>query len=189
MLTYIARRILLAGLTMALMSVLTFVVMQLPEGDYVDEMLRAAQLGAGDDARHIEDRLREFYGLDKPALVQYWKWISRIVTKFQFGHSFGAAQLTSSPGTYTRQEPIVEVIREPIKLTIALTTFTIVVTWVMGIPIGIYSGPAAHHRGLRVHLHRVLGPCGTGFPSRSGVDVRVFRLLRYERRGTLHKSF
>ena len=105
MLTYVVRRILLAGLTMALMSVLTFVVMQLPEGDYVDEMIRAAQLGAGDESRLTEDRLREFYGLDKPAMVQYWKWVSRIVTKFQFGHSFGAGQLTSSPGTYVRQEP------------------------------------------------------------------------------------
>ena len=72
MLAYIVRRILLAGLTLSLMSVLTFVVMQLPEGDY---------------SRQVADQLREFYGLDKPAAVQYWKWISKIVTKLEFGHA------------------------------------------------------------------------------------------------------
>ena len=62
MLAYTARRIMLAGLTLAPMSLLTFVVIQLPEGDFVDELVRNAQQEAGDEARRTERLLREFYG-------------------------------------------------------------------------------------------------------------------------------
>lgn len=148
MLAYIVRRILLAGLTLSLMSVLTFVVMQLPEGDYVDELVRAAQRGEGDYSRQVADQLREFYGLDKPAAVQYWKWISKIVTKLEFGHALGdGTRYGIANISYWRGETIKETIREPIKLTIALTSFTIVLTWVMGIPIGVYSAVRQHTIG------------------------------------------
>ena len=147
MLPYIARRIMLAGLTMVVMSMLTFIVIQLPEGDFVTELVRNAQQEAGDEARRTERLLREYYGLDKPAIVQYWKWVYRIATKLEFGHTFGTIRTPAGPGAYHRQENIKEVIREPIKLTIALTAFTIAFTWIMGIPIGIYSAVRQHTIG------------------------------------------
>ena len=63
MLAYIARRILLAAFTVWMMSLLTFIVMMLPEGDFVDEIIRSTQRSAGDYARTIETQLREYYGL------------------------------------------------------------------------------------------------------------------------------
>ena len=142
MIQYIAKRILLAGFTLWVISLLTFVVMQLPEGDYVTQLLREAQKQAGDDARGYEKQIREFYGLDRPASVQYIRWISRIVTKGEFAHSFG--NLNNSYGT---GKTVRELLEEPIKLTIALTAFTISLTWMMGIPIGIYSAVRQHTIG------------------------------------------
>ena len=135
----------LAGLTMVVMSMLTFIVIQLPEGDFVTELVRNAQREAGDEARRTEAQLREYYGLDKPAIVQYWKWVYRIATKLEFGHTLGT--IGDAGRVYHRQENIKEIIREPIKLMIALTAFTIAFTWIIGIPIGIYSAVRQHTIG------------------------------------------
>ena len=149
MFAYVVRRILLAGFTVCVMSALTFVVMMLPEGDFVDEIIRSSQRTQGDEARNMEVQLREYYGLDKPAIVQYHNWGRRIVTKLEFSHSFGYIQGsgTHSAGSFIAPKPIKELIAEPIKLTIALTFFTISITWIMGIPIGIYSAVRQHTVG------------------------------------------
>ena len=123
-------------------SLLTFVVMQLPEGDYVTELIRQAERQVGDDARAYESQMREFYGLDKPAWQQYYRWISRIVTKLEFADSFGTLD-----NTYDNGRSVKEMLQQPIKLTIALTAFTISLTWLMGIPIGIYSAIRQHTIG------------------------------------------
>ena len=144
MLAYIVRRILLAALTMVIMSMLTFVVISLPEGDYVDVLIQAAQRHEGDYARTVAKQLREYYGLEKPAAVQYWNWVFRIVTKLEFSHSFGSIGFDTSL-EYGRD--VREIIAEPLKLTIALTSFTIALTWLMGLPIGIYSAVRQHTIG------------------------------------------
>ena len=127
---------------MWVISLLTFVVMQLPEGDYVTELIRQAERQVGDDARAYESQMREFYGLDKPAWQQYYRWISRIVTKLEFADSFGTLD-----NTYDNGRSVKEMLQQPIKLTIALTAFTISLTWLMGIPIGIYSAIRQHTIG------------------------------------------
>ena len=142
MIYYIVKRILLAFFTMWVISLLTFVVMQLPEGDYVDELIRNAQGQDGEQYRAYEKQLREFHGLDSPALVQYGKWMLRIVTKLQFADGYGTLD-----NTYSADRSVKEMLREPIKLTIALTGFTIAVTWLMGVPIGIYSAIRQHTVG------------------------------------------
>ena len=162
MLQYITKRILLAALSVWMISVLTFIVMQLPEGDYVSQLIRYAQRDASDDARQIEDQLREYYGLDKPAAYQYWKWFSRIVTKFEFAHSFGQSQRGGTMPGYQPGRDITDIIREPLKLTIALTGFTIGLTWVMGIPIGIYSAVRQHTLGD--YVFTFLGFSGLAVP-------------------------
>ena len=144
---YIARRILLASLTMIIMSMLTFVVVSLPEGDYVDELVLHAQQGVGDQMRAEADQMREYYGLDKPAIVQYFRWVSRIVTKLEFAHSYGRTTNYNGLAGFSPGRDVTEIIAEPMKLTIALTAFTIALTWMMGIPIGIYSAVRQHSIG------------------------------------------
>ena len=87
MLTYIIRRVALAIPTLIGISMLSFVVMQLPPGDFLTSYAAIlAQQGEGIGAEQLE-RLREAYGLDQPIYVQYWKWISGIVLRGDFGVS------------------------------------------------------------------------------------------------------
>ena len=163
MLAYIARRILLSGFTMEIMSVVIFVVIQLPEGDFVDSLIREARQASGDYSENLEKRLREYYGLDHASHVQYWKWVSRIVTKLEFGHGFGHISPRGGyQDSYRRPEPIRETIRQPVQMTIFLTAFTISLTWTLGIPIGIYSAVRQHTIGD--YLFTFVGFSGLAVP-------------------------
>lgn len=137
MLTYIVRRTLLALLTSAVISFLAFVVITLPSGDIVDTLVERLEEEGTIVGYEEARRMREYYGLDKPVLVQYWLWISRIVLHLDFGfsHSVGGQPLIRT------------VIAERLAFTISLTGFTIAVTWVMAIPIGVYSAVRQHSLG------------------------------------------
>src|SRR5699024_2314471 len=89
MLRYILRRILILIPTVLAISLITFVIIQLPPGDYLTTV-QASLAEAGDqplDAAELA-RLTERYGLNDPWYVQYWKWLSGIVFHGDFGDSF-----------------------------------------------------------------------------------------------------
>lgn len=150
MLPLIVMRTILGAFTLAIISFLTFVIIQLPEGDYVDryiEQLRAE----GDDVSWQEaENLREYYGLDRPMLYQYWLWISRIVFKLDFGRSFAL------------QRSIKELLADRLQFTVALAAFTAVLIWVFSLPVGIYS--AARHHTLGDYTFTFLGFTGLAVP-------------------------
>jgi peptide/nickel transport system permease protein len=131
------------------------VVISLPGGDIVDTMVE--RLMEEGTATSMEDaqRWREYYGLDDPLLVQYWKWISKIVLHLDFGYEFG-----TDPGQLLK--PVGEILSERIAYTISLTAFTITVTWVLGIPIGIYSAVRQHTIGD--YLFTFVGFTGLAVP-------------------------
>src|SRR5512146_2494775 len=87
MLSYIARRLLIMIPTLILISVISFIALQLPPGDYLSSY--AAQLSA--TGEYIDEEslnaLRERYGLGQPLYVQYGKWIYGIVTRGDWGQS------------------------------------------------------------------------------------------------------
>ena len=138
MLAYIVRRILLSLLTTSVISFLAFVVISLPEGDAVDTMVERLEeqgtIVGAEDAR----RWREYYGLDKPMLVQYYLWISKIVFHLDFGYAYAIGYAS---------EPIKRIISERLVYTISLAGFTIALTWIMAVPIGIYSAVRQHSLG------------------------------------------
>lgn len=136
MLAYIARRILLSALTVSVMSLLAFVVIQLPEGDYVTRKIQEYERAGDQLSIQLAKNMRDYYGVDRPMIVQYSTWVFRMVTKLEFGSSF------DRPG-----DTINEIIGERLAYTIALTGFTIAVTWLMGLPIGIYSAMRPHTVG------------------------------------------
>src|SRR5215213_6932451 len=87
MLEYIVRRVLLAIPTLIGISILSFIVMQLPPGDFLSTYAATlAQMGEGVAAEHLQ-ALQDAYGLGQPVYVQYWKWISAIVFRGDFGIS------------------------------------------------------------------------------------------------------
>lgn len=135
MTAYIARRILLAAFTLAVMSLMSFTIIQLPEGDYVDRYIQELQAEGDFLSMEEANALREYYGLDKPMLVQYWRWISRILFQMDFGYS------------YRYDAKIRNLIGDRLQFTIALSAFTTIVIWSFAFPVGIYSAVRQHSIG------------------------------------------
>ncbi len=122
----------LAGLTTFAISILAFLAIQLPPGDfassYVENLLGGSFFNTagvlGEAA--VEQQLREDLGLDRPLVVQYAKWAIRVV-RLDFGVSIEHGL------------KITEVVGQRLLNTILLAVGTILFTWVLAIPIGIYS--------------------------------------------------
>jgi len=126
MLGYIIRRLLLAVVTIIFISILSFIIIQLPPGDYVDSYI--AQLSASGALVSAEEaaNLRTQYGLDQPMHIQYLRWMGLALRG-----NFGMAM------EYNR--PVTEVIGDRLALTVAVSAAALIFTWMLALPIGIYS--------------------------------------------------
>ena len=139
MLAYIVRRTLIAVFTMAMISFLSFVIVQLPPGDIVDNYIAGGHLEHEVITPEIEYQLREEWGLNDPMLFQYWDWISKII----FHGDFGTSWIYTRPGGL----PVKDIVVERIAPTIYLAAFTMLLTWSFAIPVGIYSAMRQHSIG------------------------------------------
>lgn len=126
MLIYIIKRILYMIPTLVLISILVFTLIELPPGDYFESYVNEL-LAAGEtvDPKFIEF-LREEYGFDQPLWRRYIHWASGLLVG-DFGYSF------------EYELPVREVIGDRLFFTIVVTFFTIIFTWLIAFPIGIYS--------------------------------------------------
>ena len=138
MVTYIIRRIIHMIPTLILISIVSFVVIQMPPGDMLTSKLaklaEQGELGSESALAQLEV-LRERYGLNDPLYVQYFRWIGGIVFHFDFGESF------------TYEMDVMELLSERIGLTLLLTLSTLVFTWIIAIPIGVYSATRPYSIG------------------------------------------
>ena len=149
MLTYIVRRILIMIPTLMVISIVSFMIIQLPPGDYLTSWIAQMQeTGESVDEAQIAS-LRNRYGLDRPMYVQYWKWISGVVVG-DFGQSFAL------------RKPVSTLIWERLGLTMGISLLAIVLTWIIAIPIGIYS--ATHQYTVFDYLFTFLGFVGMATP-------------------------
>jgi len=127
MISYIIRRVLILIPLLIILSVVSFIIIQLPPGDYLTtyiEQLKRSRILV-DEATIA--RLKEQYGLEQPIYIQYFIWIKNIVTKGDFGRSF------------QWNKPVSELIRERLTLSIVVSLFSLITTYLIAIPIGIYS--------------------------------------------------
>ena len=126
MLQYVVRRLLTMIPTLIAISVIVFVIIQLPPGDYLESHIATMQAqGENIDQKKIAF-LREQYGLDQPMWRQYLNWASGFV-RGDFGYSF------------EYDLPVSDVIGDRMFLTILISVVTIIFTWLIAFPIGIYS--------------------------------------------------
>jgi len=136
MLAFIVRRTLLAMLTIWALSVISFVVIQLPPGDFVDQYILellagGGLLGSSNIQETMEINLRHQYGLDKPLFVQYGKWVWKM-GQGDFGSSLEFSK------------PVIEIVKERLLMTVILAGTTALFAWGLSIPIGIYSAVRQH---------------------------------------------
>ena len=150
MLQFILRRTLMMIPTLIAVSMLAFLIIQLPPGDFLTSY--AAQLRQqGDSIQEAElDALRERYGLDQPFYVQYTKWITGIVFRGDWGQSL------------EWRKPVRDLIGERIALTMVISGTALIVSWFVAIPIGVYS--ATHQYSFLDYLLTMFSFVGLGTP-------------------------
>ena len=127
MLKYIFHRIAILIPLLFLVSIVSFIVIQLPPGDYVTNYIRNLELQGGTVNDAQKASLERQYGLDQPKIVQYWIWISKIIFHGDFGNSF------------TEQRPVSDMLMERVPRTMAISLASIFLTWILAVPIGILS--------------------------------------------------
>jgi len=120
--SFIVRRLLIMIPTMFIISIICFVITELQPGDFLSQYLDNPRISP----EQIE-ALRNELGLDKPAHYRYFLWLKNIVTKFDFGYSF------------SYQRPVFDLIWERMGWTIGISLLTILLQWLIAIPLGIFS--------------------------------------------------
>jgi peptide/nickel transport system permease protein len=146
---FILRRLLGLGPFLLLVSLSVFMLIKLTPGDFVQNY--AAALAASGET--VDDAMlaamRQRYGLDQPLIIQYWDWISGVV-RGDFGYSF------------QWQQPVVNLIGERMGLTLVLSVSTLLFTWAVALPIGVYS--AVRRYSFGDYFFTLLGFIGLAVP-------------------------
>jgi len=148
---YLIQRLIIMIVMLAMLSFIVFITIELPPGDYADR--RALDLRSQGITVLEEDviNLRHQLGLDRPFLQRYWTWITNIVLRGNFGLSM------------TLHLPVTQVLGERVGLTMMLALATIIFTYGLAIPIGIYS--AIRQYSVGDYFFTALGYLGMAVPS------------------------
>jgi peptide/nickel transport system permease protein len=148
---YILRRVLFMIPTLVVVSLIAFIIIQLPPGDFLTS--RIAQLEAQGEMidQQVVDDLRARYGLDKPISAQYWKWITAIVLHGDFGYSFDWTA------------PVGDLVWARLGLTLAISTSSLLFIWVVAFPTGVYS--AVRQYSVGDYLATFFGFVGLAIPN------------------------
>ncbi|MBB3317520.1 MULTISPECIES: ABC transporter permease [unclassified Rhizobium] len=151
MLAYILKRILYMIPTLIGMSLISFMIIQLPPGDYLTSMIATmSESGQAVDPGQIA-RLKEIYGFDDPFYIQYLKWMWGIVSRGDFGWSFEWNQ------------PVSGLIWARMGSTLVISLLSLIFVWIVALPIGIYSAVRRHSVGD--HVFTFLGFIGLAIPN------------------------
>jgi peptide/nickel transport system permease protein len=137
--------------TLFVISLISFAIIQLPPGDFLSSYV--AQLSAQGEAVDAAQlaALEAQYGLNQPIYVQYWKWISGILFRGDWGRSF------------EWNMPVSELIWDRIGVTMLISVMTILLSWAIAIPAGVYA--ATHQYSFLDYLMSFISFFGLGTPS------------------------
>jgi peptide/nickel transport system permease protein len=149
--TYIVRRLIGMIPTVIVITVLCFVLIQLPPGDFLTYYAGELMVSDSPSAIHAVEILRDRYAFDQPLHVQFWSWVSG----FPRG-DFGVSMLY-------RNIPVAILIWNRLGLTLLITGLALVFSYVVAIPIGIYS--ATHQRSLFDYIFSIFAFLGLAIPN------------------------
>jgi peptide/nickel transport system permease protein len=145
-LVYVVKRLLQASFTMLLASALSFFIIQLAPGDYLDTLRQNPQI-----SEETIKGLMQRFGLDKPMHEQYFLWLRQIVTKGDFGISFAY------------QRPVSALLWERVPATLLISFASFIATWAIAIPLGVIG--AVQQNQWSDRIIRTLSYIGQGFPT------------------------
>jgi peptide/nickel transport system permease protein len=145
-------------------SVVGFVIIQLPPGDYLTSYIMELEARGRivDEAEAAS--LRKQYGLDLPIYSQYFKWMGKML-RGDFGRSF------------QWKRPVSELIAGRLPLTVTISLFALIFTYIVAIPIGVYS--ATHQYSVGDYTFTVVGFAGLAIPNFLFALILMFLFYKY----------
>jgi len=149
-------------ISVLLMSFVAFVLIDLPPGDYVTMYVKQLEISGTKVTESMVESLKMQYGFGQPFHIRYLKWITGIITKGDFGRSF------------QWNRPVIDLIMQRLPSTVILSLLTIIFTYVVAIPIGIYS--ATHQYSIGDYIATIFGFLGVAVPGFLLALVLVFFL-------------
>jgi len=150
-------------LSLLLLSFVSFVIIELPPGDYAEMTVRSLEVSGSQVDEGMLRQLQERYGYDQPFLMRYFNWISDIVLRRDFGI---AMQMN---------RPVSELIAERLPFTIVLSLVTLAFTYALAIPIGIFS--ATRQYSVGDYFFSFVGFIGVAIPDFLLALVLMYVLL------------
>lgn len=160
---YILNRILLFIPTILLISIIIFFVIQLPPGDYVSTAIAKLQQEGEEVSAEMAQEMRESYGLDKPVIVQYVLWVKDIIWT---GSNTSYFRLYNSHHnwkySFSYQTNVWNVIGKYLPMTVTITLLTMVLQYVIAIPVAVFS--ATHQYSFGDYLVSILTFFGSAIP-------------------------
>ena len=151
LLIFIIRRIILMVPTIIIISIISFIIIQAPPGDYVTAYIARVQASTNQLLKQEAiEALRARYGVDQPVYVQYFKWVWRILHG-DLGMSMQWNQ------------PVSTLIAERVPWSILLASLALVFVYAVSIPIGMLS--ATHQYSIRDYIFTFIGFIGLALPN------------------------
>lgn len=162
---YLLRRFLYMIVMMFAVSAFSFFLVDLPPGDYLTSYISRLRESRGNEVDPAEvEALKQQYGLDQPLPLRYVKWMTNML-QGDFGRSFAYSIEVSS------------LIRERMGITVFTALLTLIFTYVIAIPIGIYS--ATHQYAIGDYFFTILGFVGLAMPTFFLALVLMYYINRY----------
>ena len=162
--SYAARRFSYMVLLLVLSSILSFIIINLPPGDFLTSYIMTLEAGSSESREELAAALRAQYGLDQPVYVQYTKWMGKVV-RGDFGMSF------------EWNRPVKDLVAERIPMTLVVSISTLIVGYLIAIPVGIYS--ATHQYSLGDMAATVFGFIGMAAPNFLFALFLMFMFYKY----------
>ena len=164
MFSYIIRRFIYMIITLVLISIVAFIIIQLPPGDYLTSVIISLRAGGQEVGEAEIISLKKRYGLDLPVYQQYFKWMWDMLHG-DFGRSF------------QWNRPVADLISERLPLTVILSLFSLTFVYLASIPIGIYS--ATHQYSMSDYTSTVVGFVGLATPNFLLALILMFIFYKY----------
>ncbi|MFZ6030938.1 MAG: ABC transporter permease [Chloroflexota bacterium] len=165
MLGFILRRIAIMIPTIFIISVISFVVIQLPPGDFLTSYAASMRQQGEYIEQEALDALRDRYGFGQPIYVQYGKWVWGIISRGDWGQSM------------EWQKPVNDLIWERLALTVVLSLVSLFVGWFIAIPLGVYS--ATHQYSVFDYVLTFISFIGVGTPGFMIALIVMWVAMRY----------